>query len=86
MKPPKLYLKAVAVALAFSFGLSAYAETPREELVHAYYLLKKADHDYDGHRGKAMAEVETAGHEDRDRVASHVDEAVKEIDIALKIK
>jgi len=35
--------------------------TPREEVAHAFHLLKKADHDYDGHRGKAMREVETAG-------------------------
>jgi len=62
--------------LTLAFGLCAYsqplsaeplraekprAETPREEVAHAFHLLKKADHDYDGHRGKAMREVETAG-------------------------
>jgi hypothetical protein len=113
------------MVLALCFGLRAYAETPREELVHAYVLLKLANHDYDGHRVKAMEEVEAAGkalglnlegggseHErqlksdeqiaearrllrearnklevqDRDRVASHVEKAIKEINVALKIK
>ena len=50
-----------AIALILSFGFSAYAEPPRDELVHAYHLLKKADHDYDGHRVKAMKAVEAAG-------------------------
>jgi hypothetical protein len=120
-----LYRSAFVAALTLAFGLSAHAETPREELVHAYHLLKKADHDYAGHRVKAMGEVEIAGRalglelggeapererqwksdeqltearrllreareklerRDRDRVADHVDIAVKEIDAALKVK
>jgi hypothetical protein len=56
-----LYLRIAAIALGLSFGLSAYAETPREELVHAFHLLKTANHDYAGHRAKAMNEVEAAG-------------------------
>jgi len=56
-----LCLQIVAIVIALSFGLRAYAETPREEVVHAYILLKHADHDYDGHREKAMAEVSAAG-------------------------
>ena len=44
-----------------SLGARAYAETPREELAHAYALLKLANHDYDGHRVKAMKELEVAG-------------------------
>jgi hypothetical protein len=44
-----------------SFGVRAYAETPREELAHAYILLKLANADYAGHRAKAMKELETAG-------------------------
>lgn len=55
------YLKLAAIALALSLGVSAYAETPREELAHAYALLKLANHDYDGHRVKAMKELEIAG-------------------------
>jgi hypothetical protein len=51
------------MVLALSFGLHAYAETPREQLVHAFHLLKRADHDYAGHRAKAMGEVEAAGRE-----------------------
>ena len=119
------YLPIVAIALALSFGFSAYAETPRESLVHAYRLLKRADHDYDGHRVKAMEHIEMAGkaiglelagdleHKeaqwksdkqltearkllhlaarklekaDRDRAADHVEQAIKELNIALKIK
>jgi hypothetical protein len=56
-----LYLRIAAIAVGLSFGLSAYAETPREEVAHAFHLLQKADHDYAGHRAKAMAEVEIAG-------------------------
>ncbi|HWD90913.1 MAG TPA: hypothetical protein VG938_01060 [Verrucomicrobiae bacterium] len=57
----KFYFKIAAIALAVSFGLSAYAQSPRENLVHAYHLLKMANHDYAGHRAKAMDEVSTAG-------------------------
>jgi hypothetical protein len=55
------YIRLGAVLLALTFGISAYAETPREELVHAYRLMKGADHDYDGHREAAMKEVRAAG-------------------------
>src|SRR6266481_8621380 len=56
-----LYLQILAVTVALSFTARVYAETPREDLVHAYVLLKHANHDYDGHRAKAMAHVEAAG-------------------------
>lgn len=56
------YIRLGAVLLAMSFGISAYAETPREDLVHAYRLLRDADADYHGHRAAAMKEVEAAGH------------------------
>jgi len=56
-----LYLQLAAIALALSLGVRAYAETPREELAHAYFLLKTADHDYGGHKGRAMQAVEEAG-------------------------
>jgi hypothetical protein len=116
-------LQIVAIALALTFGLSAYAEPPRDELVHAFRLMKRADHDYDGHRVKAMHEVEVAGKalgldlggdiedrerqwksdaqmaearrllihardhleaHDRDRVADHVEVAIKEINASLR--
>ena len=51
----------MAILLALSFGLRAYAESPREELAHAFYLLKTANADYAGHRGVAMHAVEAAG-------------------------
>jgi len=118
-------LQLVAIVLALSFGVRAFAESPREELVHAYILLKAADHDYDGHRGKAMKAVQAAGKAlglelkgrgsdverqwksdaqltearrllreardkleaaDRDRVAAHLEKAIKELDTALAIK
>lgn len=56
------YLKIAAVVAIFSFGLSAFAETPREELVHAYWLVKTADKDYGGHRANALRSIENAGH------------------------
>lgn len=119
------YVQIGAIALAMIFGMRAYAETPREELVHAFRLLKTANHDYAGHRVKAMGEIEIAGKDlglelggdlpererqwksdaqlvearrllresrnklekrDRDRVAEHVDMAIKEVDEALKVK
>jgi hypothetical protein len=125
MKVSSKYIKLGAVLLALSVGVSAYAETPREELVHAYRLLKGADHDYDGHRVAAMKEIEAAGHKlglalegegmkeesqwksdkrlaearhllreartklevkDRDLAGSEVDAAVKEVNMALKVK
>jgi hypothetical protein len=54
-------LRIAAIAAVLSFGLCAYAGGPRQELAHAYHLLKKADHDYAGHREKAMNEVQAAG-------------------------
>ena len=114
-----------AVAVALTIGVRAYAEPPRDELAHAYRLLKSADHDYDGHREAAMKEVQVAGDKlgltlegegvererqwksdrrlsearkllrdardkleerDRDRVAESVEKAIKEIDVALKVK
>jgi len=65
MKTPNrsFYTLVLAIVLALAFGVRAYAEPPREELAHAYYHLKYADHDYDGHRVLALREVETAGHE-----------------------
>ncbi len=47
--------------LALAFGLSARAESPREELVHAFHLLKTANSDYNGHRVLAMTELQVAG-------------------------
>jgi hypothetical protein len=58
-----LRLSIAVIAVLFSFGLAAHAEAPRDELAHAYHLLKKADHDYDGHRVKAMDEVKAAAAE-----------------------
>lgn len=114
----------MVIALAFSFGIRAQAESARDELIHAYHLLKRADGDYAGHRVEAMHQVEAAGKDiglaldgdapggeqqwksdrklrearrllhdarnrledrDRDRAAAHVDGAIHEIDMALKV-
>lgn len=56
-----LSLKIAVVAAILSFGLWAHAEPPRQELTHAYWLLKTADHDYAGHRIAAMHAIEAAG-------------------------
>jgi hypothetical protein len=45
-------------ALLWSPACSA-ADTP-EELYHAKHWLEKADRDYDGHRGKAIGEINNA--------------------------
>jgi hypothetical protein len=55
------YRKLAGIALVLSLGISAYADTPREELAHAYRLLRDAKADYDGHRGKALAHLRHAG-------------------------
>jgi hypothetical protein len=49
------------VAAALSFGTLAQAETPREEIAHAYVLLAHADSDYAGHKGVAMKALNEAG-------------------------
>lgn len=56
-----LYLQVLAVGVALSLGLRAYAEPPRQELVHAYVLIKHANHNYEGHRARALEHVEAAG-------------------------
>ncbi|HZV34523.1 MAG TPA: hypothetical protein VFB72_08080 [Verrucomicrobiae bacterium] len=120
-----MFLQIAAIGLAFAFAFSARAESPREEVVHAYRLLKAANHDYAGHRIAAMGELEKAGHEmgvdihgdlpehehqwksdqqlrearrllihardhleraDHERIASHVEIAVREIDAALHVR
>jgi hypothetical protein len=50
-----------AIMLALSFGARAYAESPREEVAHAYVLLRMANGDYGGHRANALKEIKAAG-------------------------
>lgn len=54
-------MQIAAVLAAMAFAASAHAESPREELAHAHRLLAKANHDYGGHRIKAMEELRHAG-------------------------
>ncbi len=53
-------LQILTIGIMLSFGVRVYAEAPREELVHAYVLLQHANHDYNGHRAKALEHVEEA--------------------------
>ena len=62
------------VALMLSFAARAYAEPPREELAHAYTMLKLANHDYGGHKQAAIREIEAAGHELGMNLEGHADE------------
>jgi hypothetical protein len=55
-----VYVKILAVVIALSFAASVHAETAREEIAHAYKLLKSADRAYGGHRTNAIHELEVA--------------------------
>jgi len=119
-------LQLAGIALALTFAVSANAETPREEVNHAYHLLKWADADYHGHKAAAMDSLKAAGKElgldlgseggwehehqsksdaqltearkllrdardtmeenDRNRVAKHLEKAIKELDTALAVR
>jgi hypothetical protein len=107
------------------FGNQAFGQSAREDMVHAYILLKTANHNYGGHREAAIKEIERAGHDlgldlrgrstqreqqlqsdaqmaeafrilhevrnrldrhDRDIAATHVDNAMHEIDLALRLR
>ena len=74
---PQLRLSAIAVCkgmkthrslyvlmavFMLGFGLHAYAASPREDLVHAYVLVKLSNNNYQGHRDAALRELEDAGH------------------------
>src|SRR5579863_4672268 len=54
------FMTMTVAAAVLTFGTRAFAETPREELVHSYRLLSKANSDYAGHRVKAMDDVSAA--------------------------
>src|ERR1700748_2950311 len=54
-------LTGAILAAALVVGTTAHAETPREELAHAYVLLKMARNDYGGHKGEAIQAVKKAG-------------------------
>ncbi|HWD19928.1 MAG TPA: hypothetical protein VHB20_11685 [Verrucomicrobiae bacterium] len=49
------------IALGLTFGLNARADTARDEVRHAYTLLKAAHDDYHGHKDMAVAELKQAG-------------------------
>jgi hypothetical protein len=117
------YLWVLAVAMLF--GSEAYAASPRDDIVTAYFLVRSANNDYSGHRKKALKELEVVGHElgldlnakgqnkqpqmqsdakmsqafqilrvardkldrrDREHQAGHLENAIHEIDLALRKK
>jgi hypothetical protein len=121
--PRSWYLRLAAAVLALAFASAAHAETPREEIAHAYILLAHADADYAGHRANAMKLLSAVGKdlglhlqgdapeaerqwksdrkllearrllreardklelEDRNRAATRMDRAVRELDAALR--
>jgi len=47
MKLTSRLLQLVAVTVGVSFAARVYAEPPRQEVVHAYVLLKHANHNYE---------------------------------------
>ena len=55
-------LSVLVVGMTLLFGAQAYAQSARDEIVHAYVLLKAANHDYAGHRNAAIKALEEAGH------------------------
>jgi len=58
------FIVPVASALLLAFSLSVRAdETSREEIKHAFHLLKWANADYHGHKAAAMDELKAAGRE-----------------------
>jgi len=59
--PRLFYVQIAAIVLAVSFGISVYAESPRDEVAHAYVLLRLANGDYAGHRANALKELKAAG-------------------------
>ncbi|HWC59150.1 MAG TPA: hypothetical protein VHC44_05590 [Verrucomicrobiae bacterium] len=62
MKTHRLLFVLVA-GLALLFSAQAYADPARDDIVHAYVLLKMANANYAGHRDKAIKELEQVGHE-----------------------
>lgn len=59
--PRSWCLHSAAAVLAMSLATAAHAETPREEIAHAYVLLAHADADYAGHRANAMKILSAVG-------------------------
>ena len=57
-------LRALYVLIAvfmLACGCQAYAGSAREDLVHAYVLVKLANNNYGGHRANALHHLEVAG-------------------------
>lgn len=57
------FLLAVVAAVLVLFGNQAYAASPREDIVQAYFLIKASNNNYGGHRVAALKELEVVGRE-----------------------
>jgi hypothetical protein len=122
MKTCRLWYLLVAAAMLL-FGSEAKAQSPRNDIVTAYFLVRSANNNYSGHRNAALRELEFVGRQlgldlnargqnnspqmqsdakmsqafailqrardrldarDRQREAGHLDNAMREINLALK--
>ena len=114
-------MRVATLILALMFVADVHAGSPADTLRQAYGILSVADHDYKGHRVKAMKQIEAAakllgvdlkgdgksrepqGTSDEQlraaqallqqaraglsgKAQKHVDEAINQISIALKIR
>ena len=62
MKTCRLWYVLVAAAVVL-LGNQAYAASPREDIVRAYFLIKMSNNNYSGHRDAALKELEVVGRE-----------------------
>ena len=62
MKTCRLWYVLVAAAVVL-LGNQAYAASPREDIVRAYFLVKMSNNNYSGHRDAALKELEIVGRE-----------------------
>jgi hypothetical protein len=78
----RLSVLCAAVFGVLSAPALANAADTHEELYHAKHWLEKADHDYDGHRAKAVEEIRAAlkklGHDPNAHAAKAPAEPVHE--------
>ena len=57
MKTCRLWYLLVAAGMLL-FGEQANAQSPRQDIVRAYFLVKSANNNYSGHRDAALRELE----------------------------
>ena len=60
MKTCRLWYLLVAAGMLL-FGNEAQAQSPRDDIVTAYFLVRSANNNYSGHRRAALRELEFVG-------------------------